>query len=149
MADSNVATVWRALQLLSDGKLRAEHLAEDLGMTVRSVNRLLANLREAGIPLQSVPDGRMVWYQVLPGELYQQLSLASSGADYWLVEMMMTGLAKSDVSWTRIYSGRSEAIARRRAKEVWVNRGTSTPAKSFIRLYHVVRGCNVPEPLDF
>jgi biotin operon repressor len=65
-----VKQVKQIARFLRDGPLWASELAERLGITTRSVNRLLGDLRSIGMPLQSERVGFRVRHWI--GEIVRE-----------------------------------------------------------------------------
>ncbi len=65
----------RALVLLRRGRWGPSDLAAELGVTRRSVNRLLAQLAAVGVPVERHAEGREVFYRVPTDGLRRLLEL--------------------------------------------------------------------------
>lgn len=65
---STVVLVVECIRVLCGVRLRVEELAEVLGVSESAARRLLAGLREAGVPLRSQRTGREVRWWLDRGE---------------------------------------------------------------------------------
>ena len=88
-----VKQVKQIARFLREGPLWASELAGRLGITTRSVNRLLADLRAIGMPLQSVRVGFRMrhWIGERPEKLEKSVSdpaLANGSEGKETAEMM-------------------------------------------------------------